>query len=455
MEFGSIVFLLRFLPIFIAVYYVVPGRMKNFILLLGSLCFYAWGAPLYVLLMLVVALSDYCHGLLIEKYKGNRTAGILLGNALFFDFAILLFFGYADFFIRAVNALFGTRLGEFGFPMPLGLTIYILQTMSYVIDVRRGNVKAQKNFLDYATFMTMFPQLPGGPIVCYRKVEEDLRLRKPDLHQISYGAQRFCVGLAKKVLIADLSGELWDAILELTISSLSTGVAWLGIFAYAFRMYYTFSGYADMAIGLGACLGFTFPENFRHPFAASSVTDFLERWNVSLVEWVKTYAFQGEAPRRILLALLAWPLIGLWYGPDGTFLLWGAWMAVFYVLEAVFLKKIQGVLPFVVNWCLTMLVVSLGWVLFALNDLSSAELYLTCLFGQGSVGLWDDHLWYLLAEYLPVMAAGIVFALPQISQLAGKLRGGRNGLSMALYRFGEKTIPALLLMLSLLKLVGE
>ncbi len=455
MEFGSIVFLLRFLPIFIAFYYVVPGRMKSFILLLGSLCFYAWRVPIYVVLLLATAVSDYCHGLLIEKYKGKRTAGIILGNALFFDSALLLFFGYADFLIGAINAVTGLEISKFDFPIPLGLTIFIFQSMSYVIDVFRGNVEAQRNLISYAAFVTMFPQMPGGPIVCYRDVEQTLRIPKPELHQISGGAKRFCIGLAKKVLLADLAGELWMGVESLGVSSLSMGTAWLGVFAFAFRMYYAYSGLADMAIGIGMCLGFSLPESFRYPFAASSVTDFLHRWNMSLVIWVKEYVFRGNVPGRLFGAFLAWSLMGLWYGPDGTFLLWGVWLAVFYVLETIFWKRVQKALPFVVNWLLTMLVISVGWVFFALNDMESVKIYLYALFGQGAAGLMDDHFWYLLSEYFPVMSLGIVFALPQLSMLIRCLREGRSGLSMALYRFGEKTVPAILLLLSLLKIVGE
>ena len=255
--------------------------------------------------------------------------------------------------------------------------------------------------------------------------------------------------------LADLAGELWMGVESLGVSSLSMGTAWLGVFAFAFRMYYAYSGLADMAIGIGMCLGFSLPESFRYPFAASSVTDFLHRWNMSLVIWVKEYVFRGNVPGRLFGAFLAWSLMGLWYGPDGTFLLWGVWLAVFYVLETIFWKRVQKALPFVVNWLLTMLVISVGWVFFALNDMESVKIYLYALFGQGAAGLMDDHFWYLLSEYLPVMSLGIVFALPQLSMLIRCLREGRSGLSMALYRFGEKTVPAILLLLSLLKIVGE
>lgn len=461
MEFGSIVFLLRFLPIFILIYYMVPGRMKNFILLLGSLCFYAWGAPLYVFLMLAAALSDYCHGLLIEKYQGKRTAGILLGNALFFDGVLLFFFGYADFFFRGINYLAGTELKEFGFPAPLGLTVFMLQTMSYVIEVKRGHVGAQRNFLDYFTYVAMFPQLPGGPIVCYPQIVDSLKSRKTDARHLSSGAKRFCLGLAKKVLLADLAGELWAVIESGGLDHISLGTAWMGILAFAFRMYFTYSGYADMAVGLGSCLGFTYPESFDHPFAATSVTDFLHRWNMTLVGWMREYFYRpalGGSVRvfkKFFFTLAAWGLIGLWYGPDSTFILWGFWMAFFLILEQLFWKKAQEVLPAVFNWLLAMLVVSLGWVLFALNDLVSVENYLKAMFGQSEAGLLDDRFWYLFLEYWPMLAAGVIFSFPYLHRMSEKLRTSRNGFPIAIYRFGEKTVPGILLLLSLLKIIGE
>ena len=461
MEFDSVVFLLRFLPLFLICYYLVPGRMKNFILLLGNLCFYSFGMPVYAVLILLVMTSDFCHGLLIERHRGKKSAAILTGNAIFFDAMILLLFGYADFGIRCVNAVFGTNLQQIGFPVPLGLTVFILQSLSYVIDVFRGRVQVQKNYISYATYVTLFPTLAGGPIVKYADVEDALKARNLDVHKISGGVIRFCVGLAKKAVLADVMGEVWMEVVKNPPASLSLGTAWLGVASFGLQVYFLYSGFADMAIGLGACLGFTFPENFKHPFTAPSITDFIKRWNISLTEWVMDYFYRpllGEKaglPKQIFLTFLSMALIGFWYGPEGTFLLWGIWIAFFYVMEKLFWKKVQAVLPYLVNWILTMLVISLGWVLFALSDFESALYYFQALFGQGAGGIADRYFWHCASQYFPYMVMAFIFALPHFSYVFQKLQSSRKPFSMALYRLLEKTVPALLLILSLLKIIGE
>ena len=460
MEFGSVVFLLRFLPLFLTGYYLVPGRMKNIILLLGSLCFYAWGTPLYVVLMLLVLTSDYCHGLLIEKYQGKRAAGILTGNAIFFDCVILVAFGYMDFGIDLLNSLGGFQLEKVGFPTPIGLTVFMLQTISYVLEVYRGNVKAQRNYLDYAVYVTMFPQMLGGPIVRYGKMESLLHERKVDLGQVSRGMKRFCIGLAKKVILADGTAQIWQLIEGYQPTELSMGTAWFGILAFGFQLYYSFSGYADMAIGLADCLGFEYPENFKAPLSATSVTDFMHKWNITLVKWMRVYFYEslagksGGILRQVFAMLFTWALIGLWYGPDGTFLLWGLWMAFFYILEKLFWKRVQAFLPKAVNWFFAMLVICFGWVLFALNGFESVWAYGLSMVGFGDGGFWDRQFFYMMIEYFPLMFLGVLFALPQISKMIQLLRESKNILCITVYRFGEKVVPAILLLLALLKIAG-
>lgn len=461
MEFGSIVFLLRFLPIFLILYYLVPGRMKNVILLLGSLCFYAWGEPFYALIMLFSTCSDFVHALFIEKYRGKAAARILLSTALILDLGILILFGYADLILGTMNALAGTNCRLFGFPFPVGLTVYTLQTISYVVDVYRGRVVASRNILDYAAYVAMFPQLSAGPIVKYREVQGALRERKVDVHQISEGVKRICVGLGKKILIADGVGQLWTAIRGMNPAGMSVGTAWLGVLAFAFQIYFRYSGYADVAIGLGACMGFSFPENFDHPYVARSVTDFLRRWNITLAKWMKEYFYRaamGERKgvlRSIFWIGITWALIGLWYGPDGTFLLWGIWMAFFYVLEKLFLERIQSVLPSLFNWCYAMLVVAVGWLLFALDDVKDVWIYLKAMFGQGTGGFVDNRCMFFVLEYLPALVLGVLFASPLISGALKRLQKSRSGVGIAWHRLLEKIYPAVLLLLSLLYLVGR
>jgi alginate O-acetyltransferase complex protein AlgI len=373
----------------------------------------------------------------------------------------LFFFGYADFFIETANIVFRTSIEKTGYPLPVGITVYTLQTMSYVIDVYHGRQKAARNLLEYASFVTMFPQLSAGPIVSYRDMEEPLRSRRMNLHQISKGAKRICVGLAKKVLIADVAGQLWEEVMTQQSSEMSVAMAWLGILAFAFRIYFSFSGYADMAIGLGNCMGFSLPENFDHPYIATSVTDFFRRWNMTLIKWMKTYFFKPLAGERksllwqIFMVFVTWGLIGLWYGPDWTFVLWGFWLALFYILEKLFLGKLLEYFPSILRWAYAMLVVAIGLLLLALDDVADAWAYLQVAFGVGARGLWNYEFGALLLQYLPTMVLGVYFSMPLADAAIKKLEQGKNGMSIAITRFLEKVYPGLLLLISLVYLVGR
>ena len=347
------------------------------------------------------------------------------------------------------------------YPLPVGITVYTLQTMSYVIDVYHGRQKAARNLLEYAGFVTMFPQLSAGPIVNYHDMEESLRSRRMNLRQISMGAKRICVGLAKKVLIADAAGRLWEDVMTRQSSQMSVAMAWLGIIAFAFQIYFSFSGYADMAIGLGNCMGFNLPENFDHPYVATSVTDFFRRWNITLVKWMKIYFFKPLAGEKKSLLLqifwvfASWGLIGLWYGPDWTFVLWGLWLALFYVLEKLFLGKLLEFFPAILRWAYAMLVVAIGWLFFALDDVADAWVYLQVAFGVGARGLMNHEFLFLAIQYLPTILLGTFFSLPIADAAVKKLEQGKNGMSIALTRFLEKVYPGVLLLISLVYLVGR
>ena len=282
MVFSSVLFLFRFLPIFMICYFLVPRNMKNLVLFLGSLVFYAWGEPVYIFLMLFSTISDFVWGRLIEDYRGKDCSRIFLLCSVVINLFILGFFKYADFLLQTVNTVFGTSIPLLGLPLPIGISFYTFQTMSYVIDVYRGDAKAQRNILQFGVYVTMFPQLIAGPILKYHQIEKYLQERRSDLDAISYGAKRFVTGLAKKVLLANNLGLLWTQISSLKNDQMSVLMAWIGIVAYAFQIYFDFSGYSDMAIGLGAILGFHFPENFNYPYIATSVTDFWHRWHKSV-----------------------------------------------------------------------------------------------------------------------------------------------------------------------------
>ena len=400
MVFSSVVFLFRFLPLFFLLYYVIPGRAKNGILFLGSLFFYAWGEPVYVLLMLFSTVVDYIHGRLLERHRGSAAAKRVLLSSVLINLAVLCFFKYADFLIEAVNGAADISIPLLNLPLPIGISFYTFQTMSYTIDVYRGEAKVQKNLLDFGVYVTMFPQLIAGPIVKYRDVETGLHHRKLSLEGISNGMKRFCIGLAKKVLLANNIGELWVFVSGMEFREMSTMTAWVGILAFAFQIYFDFSGYSDMAIGLGEMLGFHFPENFRYPYISASVTEFWRRWHISLGSWFREYVYiplggnrKGRL-KQLLNILVVWTLTGIWHGAGWNFLLWGMWFAVLLVLEKLFLGKVLSWLPGVVGILYTMIAVRLGWVLFALDTPGRILGYLMVLAGMGS-SLADAQVLYL------------------------------------------------------------
>jgi len=461
MEFGSLLFMLRFLPAFMICYALAPGRMKNFILLLGSLCFYAWGRPLYLIPLVLCVLSDFVHGLMIEQYRSSKGGGILLCNAVLIDLAFLVYFGYADFLTQTVNSIAGTAYKSLGFVFPVGLMVYTLQMISYLVDVYRGKVSAIHNFIDYMTYVSSFPQLAGGPVIKYHKIEKELKNRRPELSQISFGAKRACIGLAKKVLLADAAGELWTEIETMNRSVVSVATAWLGIFAFAFHLYFSFSGYADIARGLAACMGFHFPDNFDHPFAAVSVTDFCNRWNITLTKWFREYVYEplkGSPEgnlRQCCGMVVMGVLMGLWYGADWTFFLWGLWISVFLLLEKHVFGKVLKAIPRALGWIYTVFVMGIGWAMFALKDMDAFRSYLERMFGIGGADFFDRRFLYLGWWHFPLLIVSLLSAIPLATTSIRKLGGTKTGACMALYRLGEKIFPPVLLILSLIYLAGR
>lgn len=458
MVFSSIVFLFRFLPLFFILYYLVPERMKNLLLFLGSLFFYAWGEPVYVLLMLFSTVTDYIHGRLLGRLRGKRGARYVLLSSVIVNLAVLCFFKYADFLIQTVNTLFSANLPLLELPLPIGISFYTFQTMSYTIDVYRGEAKVQKNLLDFGVYVTMFPQLIAGPIVKYRDVEKEIHHRTIDLYGVSDGLKRFCIGLGKKVLLANQIGELWNHVSGMETHNMGVMTAWMGILAFAFQIYFDFSGYSDMAIGLGRMLGFRFPENFKYPYVSSSVTEFWRRWHISLGSWFREYVYiplggnRKGLPRQLLNILIVWTLTGIWHGAGWNFLLWGLWFAAALMLEKLFLKKLLSWLPGGIGVCYTALVVLVGWVLFSLETPAGILGYLKAMFGMAG-GLVDGQSVYLGRQYAILFLTAAVASLPFAHRLAGKARESRTGLGIALYHFGEKFIPAAILLLSIAGIV--
>ncbi|MBR4084740.1 MAG: MBOAT family protein [Lachnospiraceae bacterium] len=459
MVFSSTVFLFRFLPVFIILYFVVPGRMKNIILLFGSLFFYAWGEPVYVLLMLFSSFSDYIHGRILGNTRKKDLRAMVLASSIIINLLVLGFFKYADFAIQTLNSLTGANYPLLNLPLPIGISFYTFQTMSYTIDCYRGKVEPQKNLLDFAVFVTMFPQLIAGPIVKYKQVEKQLHERKPDIIQISYGCKRFVIGLAKKVLLANNLGLLWTQVSSRDFGELSVLMAWLGILAFTCQIYFDFSGYSDMAIGLGACLGFSFPENFNYPYIATSVTDFWSRWHMTLSGWFKEYVYiplggNRKGPvKQIMNILIVWLLTGIWHGAGWNFLVWGLWFAFWLIMEKLWLRKILTHLPMEVGHIYTLLIVIIGWVFFEVNSFRNGVQYLGAMFGLNGAGLYDGEALFLGLEYLILFIIAVVACTPMVRRVATRMSQSVTGYGLAVYRFLEKVLPALLILLSLAYIV--
>lgn len=440
MVFSSILFLFRFLPLFLILYFMAPKRMRNLILFFGSLFFYAWGEPVYVILMIISTVSDYLHGRGIEACqirqeteperadKWRKRATALLVSSVVINLLMLGFFKYADFLIGSFNSVTGLGIPLLNLPLPIGISFYTFQTMSYTIDVYRKEVKAQKNILTFGVFVTMFPQLIAGPIVKYKTVASELSERTADAERISCGIRRFVTGLGKKVLIANNVGAVWTEISGQDLSTTTAAAAWLGILCYGLQIYFDFSGYSDMAIGLGSVLGFHFPENFNYPYISGSITEFWRRWHISLSSWFKEYVYiplggnrKGMA-KQIRNILIVWALTGIWHGAGWNFLLWGLWFAVFLILEKLFLKKILDRIPAFFGWLYSMSVVLISWVFFALEDMGSAAGYLRAMFGLNGAGFINGNAMYQWGNSILLLEIAILAATPVFRVIAGKVR---------------------------------
>ncbi len=410
MIFSSILFLMYFLPLVLGVYYIVPDKFKNSILLIFSLIFYAWGEPVYICLMAFSIVFNYICGLYVEGRKNILVLSVV-GNL-----AGLLFFKYTNFFISTTNSLFRADIPLLNLALPVGISFYTFQAMSYVVDVYRGNAQKQKNIISFGTYIALFPQLIAGPIVRYSTIDEQLSHRKVTSEKLSRGIVTFIVGLGKKVLIANNIGMLWDTVSA--SESLSVVSAWLGIFAFALQIYFDFSGYSDMAIGLGRMFGFEFEKNFNYPYISTSITDFWRRWHISLGTWFKEYVYiplggnRVSPTRKKVNLLIVWLLTGFWHGASFNFILWGLYYAILLMLEKDVYGKYLVNLPRFVKTCYAMFFVLIGWVFFASPTVSDSFRYLGAMFGITRGGFISDETLYAFASYKIVFAVGISAMLP-------------------------------------------
>lgn len=433
MVFSSLLFLFQFLPAVLIAYLLVPKKLKNGLLFLASLIFYAWGEPVYVSLLLFSTLVDYVHGRLVHRYMEEGKQGkakLAVASSVIINLSLLGFFKYADFLLGSVNRTFGLSLPLLGLALPIGISFYTFQTMSYTIDVYRGQAPVQKNIIAFGTYVSMFPQLIAGPIVRYQTIAWELDNRKESAGDFSLGVRRFVQGLGKKVLLANQFGLLWDSVKALPIQEQSVLLSWLGIAAFGLQIYYDFSGYSDMAIGLGRMFGFHFPENFDHPYLSKSITEFWRRWHISLGTWFREYVYiplggnKKGLPRQIINILIVWMLTGIWHGAGWNFLAWGLYFGALLILEKAVLLKYLNRMPGWFCRLYALLFVFGGWVLFAFDSLGQGGNYLLSMFGIGGMGtiaLVSGRAWYLLYNYGFILAAGILGAgvLPQ--RCAGRL----------------------------------
>ena len=426
MLFSSINFLYYFLPIVLIVYFLVPFKVKNLVLLLSSLFFYFYGEPVYTLLMLATTLSSYIHGLLIGKFKGTVWAKVFLWSSVITSIGALGFFKYSDFFIHNVNNIFGSSISLLGLALPIGISFYTFQTMSYTIDVYRGEAAPQKNFIHLATYVALFPQLIAGPIVRYVTIEEDLTQRTHSFEKFSYGVTRFVLGLAKKVLIADQLGSMSKALYAM--DEASVGGYWLYAIAISLQLYFDFSGYSDMAIGLGRIFGFRFLENFNYPFISKSISEFWRRWHMSLGSWFRDYVYipmggnRVKLPRWFLNTLTVWFLTGFWHGADWTFILWGLYFALFLMLEKFWLNKFFGKLPRFLSHIYVCVVILISFVLFNGAGLAGSLSDIGGMFGAGGIPLWSGETTYHLGGYALLLICALLGATPLIKSSVLKLK---------------------------------
>lgn len=390
MVFSDSVFLFMFLPLTLAVYYAVPFAFKNTVLFLTGLLFYAWGEPVYVLIMLLSTAIDYCAGRLMDRFDSNkniRKATLLVSVVM--NLSLLGIFKYGSFFIGSVNGIFGSAIPDPGLPLPIGISFFTFQSMSYTIDLYRRNIKVQKNFIDFAAFVTMFPQIVAGPIVRYEDVSAQLACRRIDLSSMSDGITRFVCGMCKKVLIANSIGALWTDVKAQDYASMPAATAWLGIAAFTLQIYFDFSGYSDMAIGLGKMLGFDFPENFRYPYNSKSIAEFWRRWHITLGDWFKSYVYfplggsRGSTAATIRNTLIVWLLTGLWHGASWNFILWGLYYGVLIILEKFVFRRLLERTPSALRHILTMLAVVFGWVIFEIASPASELEFVKAMLGFG------------------------------------------------------------------------
>lgn len=430
MVFSSLVFLFAYLPITLLAYYLVPRQGRNIFLFIVNLIFYGWGEPKLVLLMVFNIFFNYIGGWLVDKYRADaKKKKLFLILTCVLDIGILAVFKYTGMITETLNMLPFLNIPELQISLPIGISFYTFQTMSYVIDVYRDDAPVSKNFINFGTYVALFPQLIAGPIVRYRDVAEQLVNRRETLEMFTRGVKLFMVGLAKKVIIANTMGTLTTNIFATTDKNGVVGT-WVGMIAYTFQIYFDFSGYSDMACGLGNMLGFEFLKNFNYPYIAKSITDFWRRWHISLSTWFKEYVYiplggnRKGVKRQILNLLIVWGLTGLWHGAAYNFVLWGLYYGLLLILEKFVLKKFLDRLPSFVQHIYTLFIVIIGWGLFYFTDVGQLGEFMVDLFNFGN-GICGNQAFNLIMSNLPMLIIAAVASTPLAAMLYNRFEHTR------------------------------
>ena len=424
MLFTSISFLYYFLPALIIIYFITPKKYKNIILLIASLLFYLYGEPKYVFLMIAEIIIAYIGAILIDKYK-NQSKNILI-TTLFIHVFLLIIFKYTDFIIQTINDISNANIKLLNIALPIGISFYTFQIISYVIDVYNGKVEVQKNLINLATYVSLFPQLVAGPIVRYQTVEKELDDRVHSFNNFAYGIRRFSIGLAKKVLIANALGELCNKAFALNETTVI--FYWIFGISYMLQLYFDFSAYSDMAIGLGRIFGFHFPENFNYPYISKSITEFWRRWHISLSTWFKDYVYiplggnRDGKYKQIRNILIVWLLTGIWHGANWTFLIWGLLFGILLIVEKIFLNKFMEKLPSFIRRIYVLFIVMILFIIFNSENMQVALTNIKGLFGMNGEVFVNDYTLHYLKSYLPVLIIALLGSTPLIKILIDKLR---------------------------------
>jgi len=453
MVFSSLTFLYYFLPLLLILYFATPSRtIKNWILIGFSLFFYGWGEPVWITLMIFSSIVDYTCGKIIHRNFTNhwKYAGLLL--SLTVNLGLLGFFKYHSFIIENLNFLFSANLPYKEMALPIGISFYTFQTLSYTIDVFRGEAKVQHSFPKFLLFVSLFPQLVAGPIVRYVDIAEEIENRKESFTLFSQGVSRFCIGLAKKVVIANTAGQLSGLFLNGNFSSLTVSGAWIGILLYAFQIYFDFSGYSDMAIGLGKMFGFHFKENFNYPYISKSASEFWRRWHMSLGSFFRDYVYiplGGNRHHHLRNILIVWFLTGLWHGASWNFILWGVYYGILIFIERKFLDKVFQKLPAIFSHLYLVVIVLVGWVLFYFTDMTQVINYLKIMFGFAGAPFIDGFTWIQIKSNLFFFIFAGIVSTPLISNVVHKLTSNTKVISL------RPVIDLVFLALSTALMVGQ